>query len=771
MGRGAVRPKYFSSPGGGANPEILLSPSYPFSDPHCSAAGTNFYLVFLEDNTNRTSLNRTMASLSKYDGTMWSAPVALADDGTADFHPRILTFADGSAVAVWENEAVVHPDTATLDDMIMNLEIAVAWYSPASQSWLPAVRMTTNSFLDRSPKLAGRTTNKVLLTWIANPANDINGSSTAPNQIWSAQWNGSQWSNPQLVATITNAILKYDLAYDGTNGNIVMCLDLVDSSTNANSRELFRIARQGGTWGTPVQLTADQEPDDNPQLAFDPQGNILLTWLKGAELSSVVNFNMTNRQVIRTNEYSSNLADFRLASGSDGKAAILWAEPSENDSDLYAVFFDPLFQVWGAPRQLTRDPQTERGTTAAFYRTNELIAVYNRSLVSSTNLPGTTLSDLAALYYMPGGDLALDTNFIYSVPANPSPGGIATLHVRVFNLGDTVQTNVVVAFYLGAAQPASEIGRVTVTNAISPQCTSDVTFAWLVPSTNSPVTVLAVVDPDQTIPDVSRLNNIARLDMVKPNVGIQSMSWSAVGSNQVAVTVRVVNDGAIANGTFTLSLNQDSATGTNLFSQTMEGLMPGESRDVTFVWNAAGLADNLIIVAVLSGPGMANNFSTGNATGTLAISQVLPPWIEDAQYLTNGTFQMAVYGTIGRTYFLQASTDLTNWITLFSFTCTNSPTIVVDTASKNFNQRFYRIASVATLPRPQLGFASSQPLTSDGLNLLLRGLPGLSYCIEASTNLTVWSPITNFVATDSVTLFRDTAATNFPYRFYRAVVP
>ena len=82
-----------------------MSPAFPFSDPNCSSSGTNCYLVFLEDNTNRTSLNRTMAMFSKYDGTMWALPVPLGDDGTADFHPRILTFADGSAVAAGKTSA------------------------------------------------------------------------------------------------------------------------------------------------------------------------------------------------------------------------------------------------------------------------------------------------------------------------------------------------------------------------------------------------------------------------------------------------------------------------------------------------------------------------------------------------------------------------------------------------------------------------------------------------------------------------------------------
>jgi hypothetical protein len=209
FGAGLARPRAFGTGSGGANPEVLMSPAMPFADPNCSSSGTNLYLVFLEDNTNRTSMNRTMAMFSHFDGTLWSLPIAVADDGTADFHPRILTFTDGSAVATWENEGKLQPDTAALSDMVSNLEVSVAWYNPTAGTWLAARQMTTNSFLDRSPKLAGRTKDNLLLTWISNPANDTDGSAAAPNQIWSAKWNGTAWSAPQVVATVSNALLKY----------------------------------------------------------------------------------------------------------------------------------------------------------------------------------------------------------------------------------------------------------------------------------------------------------------------------------------------------------------------------------------------------------------------------------------------------------------------------------------------------------------------------------------------------------------------------------
>jgi len=765
------KPLFFGSGSGGANPEVLMSPAMPFADPNCSSVGTNCYMVFLEDNTNRASMNRTMAMFSLYNGTFWTLPIPVADDGTADFHPRILTFADGTAVAAWENEGKLQPDSATLGDMETNLEVSVAWLNPVATNWVSVQQMTTNGFLDRSPRLAGRTKDNVLLTWIANGASDPNGSGAAPNQIWSAKWDGSAWGVPQLAATVSNAVVKYDLVYDGTNGNLVMSVDTVSGSTNASGHELLRLAYQGGSWGALTALTSDQVPDDNPQMTLNSQGNVTLAWLKGGELSSVVNFNMVSRQVARTNEYSSNLADFKLASSADGKRVLVWAEPSENNSDLYGMFYDPIFGAWGAPRQFTHDPQAEYGMTAVFCGTNELIAVYNRSMISSTNSPDTSLADLAAFYYSVTEDLAMDSGSIYCEPPNPSRGAIVTLHGRVLNLGDRFETNVVVAFYQNVVQRSAEMGRVTLTNAVAPQGSNEVAFSFVMPDTAGPVSVFAVVDPDQTIADLSRSNNVARVDLGKPDIGIGSMSWSVVNSNLVAVTIHVANGGASSNGPVTLSLYLGSASGTLLFSQGIGGLAPGASLDLSFLWNVSGLPDNLSLFGVLTGPGVSNNFGSASLTGQLGLSLAPPLWIGASQYLTDGSFQMEVYGAEGRSYALQASTNLVSWMPILNFACTNTPTIIVDAASKNYAHRFYRIAPISAVPRPSLGLGSARPLGSGGLDLVLYSQPGVEYRIDASADLVNWAAVTNFTSTNSVMHFMDSTATNYSRRFYRAVVP
>jgi len=71
----------------------------------------------------------------------------------------------------------------------------------------------------------------------------------------------------------------------------------------------------------------------------------------------------------------------------------------------------------------------------------------------------------------------------------------------------------------------------------------------------------------------------------------------------------------------------------------------------------------------------------------------------------------------------------------------------------------------------QLAFTNSLPLKTNGLAFSLLISPGLSGHIQASSNLTSWTVLTNFVGTNTTLYFQDPTATNSSQQFYRAVIP
>ncbi len=71
----------------------------------------------------------------------------------------------------------------------------------------------------------------------------------------------------------------------------------------------------------------------------------------------------------------------------------------------------------------------------------------------------------------------------------------------------------------------------------------------------------------------------------------------------------------------------------------------------------------------------------------------------------------------------------------------------------------------------QLVFTNAQPMKTNGLVFSLQLSSGLNGRIQFSTNMADWTPLTNFIGTNSTITFRDPGATNSSQRFYRAVIP
>ena len=144
--------------------------------------------------------------------------------------------------------------------------------------------------------------------------------------------------------------------------------------------------------------------------------------------------------------------------------------------------------------------------------------------------------------------------------------------------------------------------------------------------------------------------------------------------------------------------------------------------------------------------------------------------ILSVRLLNGGGVELSVFGEAGKSYALEASTNLVTWSVLRAFTCTNVPTVVVDGTAQASGRRFYRVAPLAAAGPVKIGFKSASGVTTNGVDLRLDAPVGLNYRIEVSTNLLNWSTLGLLPGTNSPLYLRDNTATNYKQRFYRAVV-
>ena len=66
-------------------------------------------------------------------------------------------------------------------------------------------------------------------------------------------------------------------------------------------------------------------------------------------------------------------------------------------------------------------------------------------------------------------------------------------------------------------------------------------------------------------------------------------------------------------------------------------------------------------------------------------------------------------------------------------------------------------------------FSSSAYVAGAGFRFNLTGETGRYYYIQVSSNLMSWTGLTQFLNSNGTTQFTDSASTNLPRRFYRAV--
>jgi hypothetical protein len=140
----------------------------------------------------------------------------------------------------------------------------------------------------------------------------------------------------------------------------------------------------------------------------------------------------------------------------------------------------------------------------------------------------------------------------------------------------------------------------------------------------------------------------------------KSITRSQITSNLLSLTAPIRNDGAITSQVTVVEFRRDSAMGTNLFSQSITSLAPGEAVDVSFVWDVLGLAGNLDVFAVVDATNRLNEFDRQNNWTRLAIQRASGPVnlrLGPLVRLSGGVFQITVLDETGRNYEVQASTN------------------------------------------------------------------------------------------------------------------
>lgn len=600
--------------------QLLQSNVFSQSQPTISADVNDLLLAWIYDDPIRTSVNRTEVVFSKFENDVWSPPVAIDDDGTADFWPQLVSLPTGDAFCIWENVKQELSNDANLTEMAASMEIEVGYYDNDLAAWATQ-SITDNNHLDRSPRIAAADNNTAMAVWIYNEKDDILGSdSNALNEIRYIKWDGTCWSEPNTVATDIGLAIKTSLAYNGNKAVYVYTLDIDHNWETENDRELYAITYDGINWSEPNRITDNNLLDTSPQLTYD--GNDILTiWYQDSNLVDCYNFDINNTHGILFTSGSSGVMDFRLAKSSVGQLSLVWTETSEQGVDIFTATYDSQLDIWSKEYQLTYDLDMEKSITAVYVGSGELALAYNKvEIIDNYGIPEPNHVDLYVLRHSVKGDLAIAASDISFDVNNLLHGISIVINATIHNLGDVSAIDVPVAFYNG--NPDS--GGVLINDILmlpGPISAGDVglaTISWFIPDANEPQDIYIVIDPGFMLEDSNRNNNITSVSVMSPDLTIESINSERIGPKKRGITIRVINNGSLTAKDVNVSIYKDSIDSPGITNINISNLNANSSYDIWYIWDITNISFDSVEIPLYVVVDRTNNISESDEDNNLS---------------------------------------------------------------------------------------------------------------------------------------------------------
>ena len=148
------------------------------AQPQVVSFGDKMLMTWIQDDGSRDEYNRMRLMYSIYDGSRWSEPLAVYDDGCNDNAPVIVS--NGTDVFfAWQkaNRALTAEDCESIDAVVPLMEMYIAKYDSGSNSITDVKRLTDDSVYDYSPCLTTDNGNAVVY-WTSCDDNQISAGSS-----------------------------------------------------------------------------------------------------------------------------------------------------------------------------------------------------------------------------------------------------------------------------------------------------------------------------------------------------------------------------------------------------------------------------------------------------------------------------------------------------------------------------------------------------------------------------------------------------------------
>lgn len=197
-------------------------------------------MIWLDGAPGRVSPNMTAVYYSyRPNGSVWSSPAIIADDGTADFLP-VLASSGTAAWIVWQNantafsaEEMSDAETA-MPKTAAAMEICVARFN--GTGFDQTISLTNNSIYDSSPVLAVNG-EEAAVYWLQSSSNNLLGTNN-DSRVMKSVYRNKTWSAAETVYQASSPVKSLAAGWDVSGARYAVALDMDGNPETTNDMEL-----------------------------------------------------------------------------------------------------------------------------------------------------------------------------------------------------------------------------------------------------------------------------------------------------------------------------------------------------------------------------------------------------------------------------------------------------------------------------------------------------------------------------------------------------
>lgn len=629
---------------------LLVSNVYRRAEPvlAINPASHQAMMLWVQDDTTKPQYQSHEIAWSIWDGSAWSTPGLITRDSYLDGAPQVAWDANGNAVAVWTRLPSTLSEADTWNEATAKkFEIATATYDGVSEKWSAPALVTNNTALDLSPALSRSPAGELLLVWRQNEAGKLLGGPTFPDQIMTAAYQGGAWGTPSAVAEGVAGVGYLSAASDALASTIAFAQYVSPESGGENRIQVFTMTWDGSSWSVPVQRTNNDVDNRFPRLFYNATGQAILVWMAGSELQ-MHNLVTSTESTLSLSSDIGTVAEFQLVRDGNGNQAVTFVAQAATQRDLYLAFYDQQNNVWGSPRRLTDDSDSEFYPATALDSSGRLLASYVRTeKVISTqvmdredgsylvDVPVDGPSDLMTLSHEFNFNLSAGSLTVSN--ANPLAGETVTLSAGIHNTGDKAAAGVSVSFYNGDPAIGGELlGTAVLDQPLPAQSEAFANLDYTYPG-EGPINLYALIDPEDSLVESNETDNQSHLALFLPDLAVVSASVEYWGASSYGLKATIVNLGSSLTAPAELHFFDPAHPEVDLASVAIPSLVSGESVSLVAPYQAPGLTMGSypLMARINPGAGVEDGQVDNNQDGlTLEVQPNLSVspyavWIED----------------------------------------------------------------------------------------------------------------------------------------------